>query len=119
MAGIDEQLIARDVAVLGKFISIYCLGKHAAREKRKVSGGGKLAGYINALEVELCDECSKLLLYAASKRIICPYDPKPACKECETHCYAEPNRSRIREVMRYAGMRMILHGSVSYIKKFF
>ncbi|MEW6527803.1 MAG: nitrous oxide-stimulated promoter family protein [Spirochaetota bacterium] len=113
----NHKAIAHDIGVLGKFIQIYCNGKHNTR-KSKVKGNGKIAQYIDGLNVELCDDCKKLLLYAASKRIICPYDPKPACKDCTTHCYAEPNRSKIRQVMRYSGMRMILKGSISYIKKF-
>ncbi|MCX8125266.1 MAG: nitrous oxide-stimulated promoter family protein [Spirochaetes bacterium] len=112
-----DNSIKHDVVVLGKFIQIYCNGKHNA-PRTKVVATGKIGRYVNGLNLELCDECKKLLLYAASKRIICPYDPKPACKDCTTHCYAEPNRSMIREVMRYSGMRMIFKGSVSYIKKF-
>ncbi|MGB4268513.1 MAG: nitrous oxide-stimulated promoter family protein [Spirochaetota bacterium] len=114
----NHKAIEHDIGILGKFIQIYCNGKHNVR-KSKVKGYGKIAQYIDPLNVELCDDCKKLLLYAASKRIICPYDPKPACKDCTTHCYAEPNRSKIREVMRYSGMRMIFKGSISYIKKFF
>lgn len=109
--------IEHDIGILGKFIKIYCDGKHYA-QKSRVTGNGKIARYIDPLDLTLCDDCKKLLLYAASKRMICPYDPKPACKDCTTHCYAEPNRSKIREVMRYSGMRMILKGSISYIKKF-
>jgi hypothetical protein len=113
----ENDAICHDIGVLGKFIKIYCNGKHDA-PKSKVTGTGKLAMYIDPLGVSLCDDCKKLLLYAASKRMICPYDPKPACKDCTTHCYAEPNRSKIRQVMRYSGMRMIFKGSISYIKKF-
>jgi len=111
------KAIEHDIGVLGKFIQIYCDGKHHV-QKSKVTGSGKVAQYVDPLNLTLCDDCKKLLLYAASKRIICPYNPKPACKDCTTHCYAEPNRSKIREVMRYSGMRMILRGSIWYIKKF-
>jgi len=112
-----EKAIKNDIWVLGKFIQIYCDGKHYV-QKSKVTGNGKVAQYVDPLNLILCYDCKKLLLYAASKRIICPYNPKPACKDCTTHCYAEPNRSKIREVMRYSGMRMILKGSIGYIKKF-
>lgn len=114
----NNNAIKHDISILGKFITIYCDGKHADKPKSKVMGNGKVAMYVDSLNLTLCDDCRKLLLYAASKRIICPYNPKPACKDCTTHCYAEPNRSKIREVMRYSGMRMILKGSIGYIKKF-
>ncbi len=110
--------VAHDIRILGKFISIYCEGKHPDATKSVVKGSGKIALYVDPLEVTVCNECKKLLLYAASKRILCPYNPKPACKDCTTHCYGEPYRSKIREVMRYSGIRMILKGSISYIKKF-
>ncbi|MGQ9842829.1 MAG: nitrous oxide-stimulated promoter family protein [Spirochaetota bacterium] len=113
-----HKAVEHDIGVLGKFIQIYCNGKHSNVQKQKVMGGGKLANYVDGLEVMLCDDCKKLLLYAASKRMICPYNPKPACKDCTTHCYSEPYRNIIRQVMRYAGMRMIFRGSISYIKKF-
>lgn len=119
MPGNYNEGIEKDIILLGKFVSLYCAGKHQEKAKREVQGAGKLVRYINPLGVRMCNDCAKLLLYAASKRLICPYDPKPACKDCETHCYAEPHRSEIRKVMRYSGMRMILWGSVSYIRKFF
>ncbi len=113
------DLIGRDIAVLGRFIALYCRGRHSKKQKAVVRGKGKIEQYIAPLSISLCDECTKLLLYAASKRLLCPYNPKPACKDCETHCYGEPHRSRIRTIMRYSGVRMILRGSVTYIKKFF
>ena len=32
---------------------------------------------------------------------------KPTCRHCAIHCYDMDHRARIREVMRYAGPRMI------------
>ena len=38
----------------------------------------------------------------------CKYgEQKTACKDCPTHCYASKEREKIREVMRWAGPRMI------------
>ena len=34
-------------------------------------------------------------------------EQKTACKDCPTHCYAPKEREAIREVMRWAGPRMI------------
>ncbi len=114
----NNNAIKHDIGILGKFITIYCEGKHADKPKTEVRGNGKVAMYVDPLNLMVCEDCKKLLLYAASKRIICPYDPKPACKDCTSHCYAEPNRTKIRQVMRYSGMRMIMKGSIAYIKKF-
>ena len=40
----------------------------------------------------------------------CKYgENKTACKNCPTHCYASKEREQIREIMRWAGPRMILY----------
>ncbi len=111
--------IGKDIETLARFISIYCEQKHRNQEKKTIMASGNAGGYINHLNLHLCEECRKLLLHAASKRIICPYDPKPSCKSCKTHCYGEGYRERIREVMRFSGTFLIKRGKVGLIWKFF
>lgn len=36
-------------------------------------------------------------------------DAKPTCAKCPVHCYNPTMREQVREVMRYAGPRMVLH----------
>ena len=56
----------------------------------------------------LCQECSALADYADRKLDLCPYGPdKPTCTNCPIHCYREEPRERMREVMRFAGPRML------------
>jgi hypothetical protein len=56
----------------------------------------------------LCDECKQLLDYAWRRLDSCPFqEAKPACNHCQVHCYAKEKRQRMKEVMRYAGPRMI------------
>jgi hypothetical protein len=56
----------------------------------------------------LCDACTELAAYADRRLDLCPYgDGKPACTNCPVHCYRPDPRDRIREVMRFAGPRMI------------
>lgn len=56
----------------------------------------------------ICTECSELADYADSKLDLCPYGPdKPSCTNCPIHCYRPEPRKRMREVMRYAGPRML------------
>jgi hypothetical protein len=59
---------------------------------------------------EFCGHCQDLLAYALKRLEQCPHNPKPACKHCEIHCYKPAYREKIREVMRYSGKRIILHG---------
>ncbi len=57
---------------------------------------------------ELCDECQKLTEYALFRLDKCPFKKnKRFCSFCKIHCYKEPYRSEIKEVMRYSGPRMI------------
>jgi len=56
----------------------------------------------------LCDECSRLQEYAFTRIEKCKLHPaKPVCSECRIHCYKTLMRYQIRQVMRYAGPRMI------------
>ncbi len=109
---------AGDIEVLAEFISIYCADTHPEAEKYEVRAGGTLGEHVNSLGIQLCVECKKLLLHSASKRIVCPYDPKPSCKKCETHCYTPKYRDQIREVMRYSGKQLIKKGKLNLIWKY-
>lgn len=56
----------------------------------------------------LCEECKELHDYAEQRLRHCPFLPdKPPCSKCTVHCYKPAMRERIREVMRYAGPRML------------
>ncbi len=115
--------VRKDIYVLARFVEIYCRDRHPDRPRGKVSSRGPLGealgDALGEAPVELCDECRKLLLHGAGKRLICPYDPKPRCKKCPTHCYGREYRQRIREVMRHSGMRLILRGRLHLLFKYF
>jgi hypothetical protein len=115
---LDEK-IGKDVAVLAEFIHIFCSDKHPDAATSGAESGGTVGRYLAMFEYGYCADCMKLLLHAASKRVLCPFDPKPACKKCETHCYGPGYRERIREVMRYSGMRLIKRGRFDLLKKYF
>ncbi len=80
--------IEREKKTLKRMFRIYCKGQgHAV----------------------LCNDCSKLLAYSLERLEACPYgNKKGSCKDCKIHCYKEPERTRIRAIMRYAGSRMFL-----------
>lgn len=66
---------------------------------------------------ELCPSCAELIEYASARLDRCPFgDGKGACKNCRIHCYKPEMRRRIREVMRYAGPRMLLYAPVTAIR---
>jgi YbgA-like uncharacterized protein len=56
----------------------------------------------------LCAECSDLAEYAERRLERCVFgDAKPTCANCLVHCYRDDMRERIREMMRWAGPRML------------
>jgi len=82
---------SKERKVLAIMIGLYCRGCHGP-------------------EKALCPDCEELLAYACMKLDICPFDQeKPDCSDCHIHCYEDAMRERIRQVMRYAGPRMIFY----------
>jgi hypothetical protein len=67
----------------------------------------------------VCQSCRELLIYAEERLARCPYDPKPKCKHCPTHCYKPAMRVRIREVMKFSGMYHIRRGRVDWLIRYF
>ena len=95
--------VNEDIEVLKKFIQIYCDMKHKETTKT------------NENNINLCDECHDTLQYSTFRRENCPLDPKPMCKNCETHCYKTEYRQRIRDIMRYSGMVLIKRGRIDLL----
>jgi hypothetical protein len=109
----------KDIRVLADFISIYCRHHHAAASRKPVTfRNERLIRVLEAKGLELCPQCAKLLDHGATKLILCPYDPKPACKKCATHCFAPLYRQHIRQVMRFSGMYLIKRGRLDLIAKY-
>lgn len=90
----------REAALVAKFILVYCRHRHAG-----------LGG--------LCSACQDLLTYALDRLAACPYDPKPPCKRCPTHCYQAEMRTRIGQVMRYSGMHFVRRGRLDWLIRYF
>lgn len=88
----DKRFVrrARELKTLEAMIRLYCRGhEHGS---------------------SLCADCSGLLAYARRRLERCVFgDAKPTCANCAVHCYRADERERIRNVMRWAGPRMLLH----------
>lgn len=81
----------REARTIEAMIRIYCRDKHGSQRG------------------ELCAECQALQDYAGLRLEKCPYqEEKTTCAKCPTHCYKPALREQVREVMRYAGPRMLL-----------
>lgn len=89
-----ERRVAREWKTLEAMIRLRC---------RSLHGGPKA----------LCASCEELRLYAGQRLGKCPFaEEKPTCVQCPVHCYEAAMRERVREVMRYAGPRMLLRHPV-------
>lgn len=119
MASIFERLNdkkRKDIRVLSEFIAVYCREQHKAEDSKVFSiNDDKLKSVLGNKEIVLCGDCSKLLHHGIAKLLLCPYDPKPACRKCETHCYAPDYRERIREVMRFSGPYLMKRGRLDLL----
>ncbi|MHB9131582.1 MAG: nitrous oxide-stimulated promoter family protein [Armatimonadota bacterium] len=85
----------KEFSLVERMIRCACEGRH-----------GTTAG-------ELCPECTALRAYVQQRVQKCPYgEQKPTCQKCPIHCYRSAERERIKEVMRYAGSRMLKRGDL-------
>lgn len=78
----------RELKTVHAMLRLHCVKRHGSRE--------------------LCGECRELWEYAQARIAACPFCPdKPTCANCPVHCYKPDMRERIRQVMRFAGPRML------------
>lgn len=104
----------KDIRVLGKFVEVYCSGKHRAAEQAPVALPAGIG------ERSLCPECASFLEYAVTKRLKCPLEAdKPICKHCRIHCYDRQHREKVREIMSYAGRKLVMKGRLDYLWHYF
>lgn len=88
----------REKRMAAQMIALYCRKKHHTRG-------------------DLCPQCAALDAYAKMRADKCPFmETKTFCSNCRIHCYKPDMRAKIREVMRFAGPRMILHHPVAAIR---
>jgi len=100
----------KDIVLIGKFVEVYCNGKHDGSEKQAFMLPEGLGAR------HMCAGCADFMTYAISKRLKCPLEAeKPSCKKCRIHCYGKAEREKIREIMAYSGRRLMMRGRLDYI----
>ncbi len=84
-----DKHLSRELLTIGKMVDIYC-GDHHEGDA-------------------LCEDCREFMDYAEVRLQKCPYgEEKPTCTNCPIHCYKPARREQARQIMRYAGPRMLL-----------
>lgn len=82
--------IRRDAKTVSAMVRIYCAGRHGSRRGA------------------VCEPCAVLLAYADERLVKCPFgEEKTTCRDCPIHCYRPAERTAMKDVMRYAGPRML------------
>ena len=104
----------KDIKLLGKFVEVYCDGKHREAEHASIDLPEDLGTRT------LCPDCAAFLQYAITRRLKCPLEAeKPTCKHCRTHCYAKAQLAKVKEIMAYSGRTLMLRGRLDYIWHYF
>ncbi|MDD7317298.1 MAG: nitrous oxide-stimulated promoter family protein [Prevotella sp.] len=63
------------------------------------------------------EEYLRLAEYACRRLDRCRFgEQKTSCKTCPVHCYAPHERDMIRQIMRWAGPRMLLFAPIAAIR---
>jgi len=90
----------RESATVTAMVRIYCRDQHK-------------------LSIDDCESCDELHRYAQERLDRCPFgEGKTTCKNCPVHCYKPSMKEEVRQVMRYAGPRMILRHPILTIYHF-
>lgn len=106
----------KDLKVLALFTSVYCRDHHQ-QERQSL---GNLPEALSGLKrYRCCPDCLDFLQYAIERRLKCPLEDKPTCKDCTIHCYRPGHRERVREVMRYSGKTLIRRGRIDLLWHYF
>lgn len=104
----------KDIRLIGKFVEVYCSGKHGAVERSPFTLPENLG------ERKICSKCAEFMEYAVTKRLKCPLEAeKPSCKHCRIHCYGVNQRKKVREIMGYSGRRLMMRGRLDYVWHYF
>jgi YbgA-like uncharacterized protein len=89
-------------------VGMFSPRRRLARERRTVAAMIALACRRRHGGPDLCPGCRALDAYARERIAHCPYgDEKPTCARCPIHCYGRDKREAIRDVMAFAGPRML------------
>jgi|SRR5579859_512517 len=79
--------LAREWKTVTAMVRIYCRDQH---------GGA------------LCPDCRDLMQYVSLRLDHCRFgEEKPTCARCPVHCYQRDRRQQIKDVMRFAGPKML------------
>lgn len=88
--GLTSARQIREFQTIAAMLRMYCKAHHASRRDT------------------LCPDCKALHDYAERRLERCVFgEAKPTCANCTVHCYKPAMREQVRQVMIWAGPRML------------
>ncbi|MDY2856638.1 MAG: nitrous oxide-stimulated promoter family protein [Oscillospiraceae bacterium] len=99
-SGLSKTEIKRikEQKAVNEMINLYCRKKHKCKNS-------------------LCQQCQQLSEYAQKRSQSCPFmKDKTFCSVCTVHCYSPQMRTKIKEVMRFSGPRMLFYHPIMAIR---
>ncbi len=98
---------AREKRVISQMVALNCAGNHDAASRTERAHCGE----------PVCPACKAVDDYAVLRTARCrQMHAKTSCEKCPYHCYRPQEREQIRQVMRYAGPRMLTKHPVAAIR---
>ncbi len=95
----SHRRLNTEFKTLVTMVGIYCTAHHSS-----------------AIEAP-CTSCQDLITYAKKRLLSCPFQKeKPTCGKCIVHCYKKSMQNRIKEVMKFAGPKMVYHHPIMALK---
>ncbi|WP_392566674.1 nitrous oxide-stimulated promoter family protein [Utexia brackfieldae] len=103
--------IREEKQAVGYMIALYCQRHHQPRHSRStLTQNGLPQNRCPENKQTLCEHCQDLYDYAMQRLTLCRFgEDKPTCAHCPKHCYRKDYQRHIRQVMRFAGPRMIFY----------
>lgn len=96
-----KNKIIHEKLVIYNMIAIYCKENHSNN-------------------ICLCKDCNELLEYSNKRIEKCPkLESKTFCSNCQSPCYDNYHRQKIKTIMRYSGPRIIFKHPITAIKHLF
>lgn len=90
-------------------------GKRINREKKTIQKMVRL--YAHSHPEADSDYYQQLINYSYNRLDKCRYgEDKPACKQCPIHCYQPAKRETMKQIMRWAGPRMLIYHPILAIR---
>jgi predicted amidophosphoribosyltransferase len=86
---LEDRRLERERRTIEAMLRVYCRDLHHSPD-------------------DLCANCRSLLDYATHRLDRCPFGgDKPTCAKGPIHCYGAEPREQVRQVMRYAGPKLL------------